>query len=98
MSEVTVEQVEAAEASLKPCPFCGCRVGIGVCDEEGNYQGLEYLDCHYSGLSFVVTHDQNKDCILHTRSEELEHVGISLFDTLEEIVTAWNKRMGLEVK
>lgn len=84
MKKATIEQVRKAESKLKPCPFCGSRVSIEVCDCEGNTQGDDYLRDPWSGLSFSVLHPEY-DCII---GGELDTLSFSL----DDLVDAWNAR------
>lgn len=61
--KITIGKVKEAESRLKPCPFCGSRVSIVICDEEGNTHGDDYLRDPWSGLNFSVLHHEF-DCIL----------------------------------
>lgn len=81
---MTIEQVKKAESKLKPCPFCGSRVSIEVCDSEGNTQGDDYLRDPWSGISFSVLHNEY-ECIL---GGELE----LLSDSIDDLVDTWNTR------
>lgn len=90
--KVSLKNIVDAEKKLKKCPFCGASVEIGICDAEGNFQGLSYLDDPYSGTSFIITHAANKECLLHCDPGNWSHVGQFLYDTLDELVSIWNYR------
>lgn len=42
---------------LKPCPFCGENINLGVGNDEGNMKDEEYESNPWSGLSFVLIHE-----------------------------------------
>ena len=89
---VTLKKIAAVEKLLKPCPFCGQNVEIGICDREGNFKGPEYIDDPYSGTMFIITHKKNEDCILHCDPRNWEHVGTFLFEDVCELMKIWNRR------
>ena len=78
----------------KPCPFCGGRVGITVCDDEGNLHDREYLARPYSGVGYQLrhTHELNPGCPIAKYEEEGGIVGVWIYDTAEEAIEAWNRR------
>lgn len=79
----------------KPCPFCGGRVGIALCDNEGNYHEFEYLMRSYSGLGYRLrhTHEENLDCPIARYEEDDGTLGVHIYDTAEEAIKAWNRRI-----
>lgn len=81
--------------SLKPCPFCGGNVSIGISDDEGNPRDEEYESDPWSGLSFTILHgyDDNEGCPIAHYNEDGETVGILLYESREEAVKTWNKRL-----
>ena len=87
-----VEDVKFMEGLLDTCPFCGKRVEIAIRDAEGNPRDLDYLQDPWSGLSFSISHRENKDCILNADPSDWEYVGHKLYDTAHELVDAWNTR------
>ena len=87
-----VEEVKFMEGLLDTCPFCGKRVEIAIRDDEGNPRDLDYLQDPWSGLSFSISHRENKDCILNADPSDWEYVGHMLYDNLAELVDAWNTR------
>lgn len=87
-----VEDVKFMEGLLDTCPFCGKRVEIAICDDEGNPRNLDYLQDPLSGLSFSISHRENKDCILNADPRDLEYVGHKLYDNIDELVDDWNTR------
>ena len=81
---------------LEPCPFCGGEVRIIVCDDEGNHHAPDYKDDPWSGLGFMLYHDEesNPDCpIAH---EVWRQFGRTIYDTREEATDAWNRRAATE--
>lgn len=80
-------------SDLKPCPFCGEQIEVLKMDEEGNIQGEEYFTDPYSGISYGIKHyytDKN-DCPIATHEDE--HVGILLYDNIDELIKIWNHRV-----
>jgi hypothetical protein len=49
---------------FEPCPFCGGEAKIIVCDDEGNHHNDGYENDPWSGLGFMLCHDEesNPDC------------------------------------
>ena len=49
---------------LKPCPFCGGKVSLVLCDDEGNLHDEAYREHPYSGLGFMLhhAHEENPEC------------------------------------
>ena len=77
---------------LKPCPFCGGKVNIIICDDEGNHHSEEYKSNPWSGLGFMLEHNEedNTDCpIAHEKGAQL---GRWIYDTRDEAVKYWNRR------
>lgn len=79
---------------LKHCPFCGGRVGIVVCDDEGNVHDCEYLERPYSGVGYRLrhAHELNPECPIAKYEEDGGIVGVWIYDTAEEAIEAWNRR------
>ncbi|MFS0878004.1 hypothetical protein [Solibacillus isronensis] len=80
--------------TLKPCPFCGGQAKIQVCDDEGNLRSEEYKADPWSGLSYMISHDNeaNKDCPIASHYEDGGVIGTFLYESEEELTAAWNKR------
>ena len=78
---------------LKPCPFCGGEAKITVCDDEGNtHYEEDYEKRPWSGLGYMLSHDDidNPNCpIAH---EEYDSLGTYIYDSREEATEAWNRR------
>ena len=87
-----VEDVKFMEGLLDTCPFCGKSVEIAIRDYEGNPRDLYYLQDPWSGLSFSISHRENKDCILNANPSDWEYVGHKLYYNIDELVDAWNTR------
>lgn len=87
---MTLEEIQIAEKELKPCPFCGGKMKIAVFDDEGNPRKdiRKYLANPYSGISFGIVHV--KKCMLFPNDEDDV---LWTFDTLEELIEIWNKRV-----
>ena len=80
---------------LKPCPFCGGKVNLVLCDNEGNLHDYGYREHPYSGLAFMLchTHEGSPDCPI--ASYECDGVifgGVHIYDTEEEAAETWNRR------
>ena len=88
----TIDDIKRAEAQLKPCPFCGAKPTIILCDEEGNIHEFEYLEDPYSGIGFSISHPKspNSDCPIASYWEET--LFPNLYDDLEQMVRIWNHR------
>ena len=76
------------------CPFCGGTVRVIPCDDEGNYpKDSEYEANPYSGLGYVICHDENDsigNCpIAREVGEGMQ--GRLIYDSPEEAVEMWNK-------
>lgn len=77
----------------KKCPFCGGQIYIIVCDDEGNHHSNDYELDPWSGLGYMLYHDEesNPNCpIAHEVGGQL---GRFIYDTQEEAFEAWNKRV-----
>lgn len=94
--DITIEDVKNAEEQLLPCPFCGIKPQIIICDDEGNIKRNpeEYLEDQWSGLSFALIHpiDEEQSCPVATDKDDDLVLGNQLYDSLDEIIETWNKR------
>ena len=85
-------------SNLEPCPFCGIRPKIIVCDGEGNtHREPGYEENPWSGLCYAIEHHvgQSPECPIATFAPEdsiIEYIGTWTYDTREEAIEAWNKR------
>lgn len=92
LADRLVRKVEIRKSQMRKCPFCGCEVGITICDDEGNDKPLDYLDDPYSGIAFKFNHD-NGGCVLCDFNEisPIYHVEDDDFDAaLDQLVSDWN--------
>lgn len=96
MKNITIEDIKNAEKKLLPCPFCGVKPQIIICDDEGNIKRNpeEYLEEQWSGLSFSLIHpkDEKHFCPVATEKDDDIVLGNYLYDSLDEIIEKWNKR------
>lgn len=80
---------------LKPCPFCGSKIRIVVCDDEGNIHDDDYENDPWSGLAYMLYHDieddSKQECPIAGHIGE-GVMGIYSYDTREEAIEAWNRR------
>ena len=91
-AEWLVKKVDEYTSQLRKCPFCGCEIGITICDDEGNDKRLDYLGYPYSGIAFKLNHD-NGGCILCDFNEisPIYSVEDDDFDkALDQLVSDWN--------
>ena len=82
---------------LRECPFCGNKIRIIVCDDEGNEHDADYENDAWSGLGYMLYHDitddPSEECpIAGPEGEGM--IGIHIYDTREEAAEAWNRRYG----
>lgn len=81
---------------LKCCPFCGGKATIICCDDEGNLHGDDYKDDPWSGLGYQIrhSHEENEDCPIARYAEDGAIIGgVYIYDTREEAIKAWNRRV-----
>ena len=86
---------------LKPCPFCGGKASIAICDDEGNLHDADYMNSPYSGVGYMIRHtaEENPDCPIASYEEDGGFVGgVYTYDTADEAIEAWNRRAGEEDK
>ena len=82
-------------AELKPCPFCGGKVGLVLCDDEGNMHDEAYREHPYSGIGFMLHHayEENPQCtIARYECDGGSLGGVHIYDTEEQAAEAWNRR------
>lgn len=70
-------------AELKPCPFCGGKVSLVLCDDEGNLHDEAYREHPYSGLGFMLhhAHEENPECPIASyaaKSDFFPHCGAKM--------------------
>lgn len=81
---------------LKPCPFCGGKVSIVLCDDEGNLHDEAYREHPYSGLGFMLhhAHEENPGCPIASYECDGGILGgVYIYGTEEQAVEAWNRRV-----
>lgn len=82
---------------LRPCPFCGKAPWILVCDNEGNIHEDDYENDPWSGLSYAISHEadfsKGDDAVCPIATFKGEIVGTQLYDSVDELVERWNRRM-----
>lgn len=84
-----------AEYKLKPCPFCGGKVSLVLCDDEGNLHDEAYRERPYSGIGFMLrhTHEGNPSCPIASYECDGGILGgVYIYDTEERAAEAWNRR------
>lgn len=74
------------------CPFCGKKVKVLVCDDEGNIHSNEYANDPWSGLGFMLAHEESKDVICPIATERGGTLGRLIYDSREEAIKAWDIR------
>lgn len=81
---------------LKHCPFCGGKIRVVVCDDEGNRHDEEYEKDPWSGLGYQLYHDitddPSKSCPI-ARHEGEGEMGVWIYDSREEAIEAGNRRV-----
>ena len=83
------------EIKLKPCPFCGGKVSLVLCDDEGNLHDEAYREHPYSGLGFMLhhAHEENPECPIASYECDGGILGrVYIYDTEEQATEAWNRR------
>lgn len=84
------------EIKLKPCPFCGSKVSLVLCDDEGNLHDEAYREHPYSGLGFMLhhAHEENPECPIASYECDGGILGrVYIYDTEEQAAEAWNRRV-----
>lgn len=77
------------------CPFCGGNVRIVVCDREGNFRSEDYENDPWSGLGYMLVHDENdvpNGEICPIATFEHEALGTTFYDSREEAFNAWSRK------
>lgn len=80
---------------LKSCPFCGGKVSLVLCDDEGNLHDEAYREQPYSGLGFMLHHayEENPECPIASYECDGGILGgVHIYDTEEQAAEAWNRR------
>lgn len=78
---------------LRKCPFCGGGAEIIACDDEGNLRSNEYVENPYSGLGYLIVHDERHEKGFCPIAKHLgETQGMYIYDSEEEAIEAWNRR------
>lgn len=102
MKDITMEDVRNVETKLLPCPFCGIKPKIIICDDEGNIKRNpeEYIADPWSGLSFALIHpmDKGQHCPVETDKDDCLVLGNCLYGSLDEIIEMWNKRFSAKTE
>ena len=83
------------EIKLKPCPFCGGKVSLVLCDDEGNLHDEAYREHPYSGLGFMLfhAHEENPECPIASYECDGGILGrVYIYETEEQAAEAWNRR------
>lgn len=84
-----------ADYNLKLCPFCGGKVNLVLCDDEGNLHDEVYRERPYSGLGFMLRHAHEENLGCPIASYECDGGilgGVYIYDTEEQAAEAWNRR------
>lgn len=80
------------------CPFCHGAVHIAPCDDEGNIRSTEYEEDPWSGLGYILIHEEHDaigDCPIATFDDDGYHLGTLIYDTREEAAEVWNRGCGV---
>lgn len=77
---------------LKKCPFCGGEVKLQLTDDEGNFKDESYLEEPYSGIGYVIIHDNSLgiDCPVATNCGN--SIGMYIYRYKKAAIDAWNER------
>ena len=80
---------------LKPCPFCGGKAEIQIRDSECSLRDEEYEKNPYNGLMYSIGHRINDNLNCPIANYEQDMVGVYLFESKDEAIETWNKRIEL---
>lgn len=72
------------------CPFCGRNVEIQPTDSEGNLHDESYLDSIYSGVGYVLVHNEVEEVDCPIAHAEGEVLGRFIYDTIEDAIEMWD--------
>ena len=77
------------------CPFCKGKVRVAICDDEGNIHDDGYKDDPWSGLGYLLVHEEKdvpkgKHCPIATFDRDELGLGTMIYDSREEAEEAWN--------
>ena len=78
-----------------PCGCDGCPYGNVRRDDDGNLHDDDYLFNPYSGVGYKLrhTHELNPECPIAEYEEDEGTVGVHIYDTAEDAIEAWNRRV-----
>mgnify|MGYP001853384140 CR=1 FL=1 len=79
------------KGDLLPCPFCGEKVEIQLTDNNGVWQGKNYLQNPVNGIGYVITHPSVPQCPIAASGER---VGRDIYVSKDAAAKMWNRRAG----
>ena len=86
------------KAEILTCPFCGGKLHIQTCNEEGEVHTDEYLKNSNANIWYCIIHSEIdvpnwKECPIATEFED-EPAGGFIYDSKEEMIMAFkNKKL-----